>query len=121
MMNSTRNIQASFGAQVLSNCNEVFAELISGPGLASGRDGAAVCCVFHIGRRFACRGNIFRASALKNVLAAVHFFGGIAVHGYENSALLQTALVALGFKFRDAPTYERAGNSADRATNSDAR
>src|ERR1700736_6311247 len=112
MTNSTRNTRPPFEADLIRNRCQVLVGLVSSSGLARR--------LFNIGRRFARRGDIFRARALKNILGALHFLGSIAVHGHQDSTLLQPSLVTLRFEFRDTHSYESAGNSAYSATNSSA-
>src|SRR6202162_3394917 len=118
MINSTRNIRPPLELRVFSNRYEFLAELVSGSSFSCRRNVPPVGLVFYIGRRFARRGKIFRARARKNILGALYFIGRIAMYGNENSTLLQPSLIALGFKFRNAHTYESASHSADSAANS---
>src|ERR1700730_8130288 len=118
MMNSTRNIRPPSELKYANPRKFLRTELVSAPGLASRWNVADVGFVFHIGRRFARAGNIFRATALKNVLRALHFVGSVAMHGYQNSTLLKPPLITLRFIFRDAHSYESTCNSTNSTTNS---
>ena len=93
-------------------------------GLASsGRSlaGHVTICCLGIDRGFSRGGNILSARGLQHFLGALDFLTCVAMHGEENSALLQAAFVSLCFKFRDTHADQGAGNSAHCSSNAQPR
>jgi glutathione reductase (NADPH) len=79
---------------------------------ARSRTGQVAICFLGINRGFSREGNILSARSLQNFLCPLDFLSGVAMHGEENSALLQAAFVSLCSEFRDTHADQGAGDSA---------
>jgi hypothetical protein len=66
-----------------------------------------------VNRRFSCGGDFLAARGLENFLGSHDFPRRVAMHGDEDTALLQMAFVSLRFKFRDAQADQRPCNQRD--------
>ena len=65
-----------------------------------------ICCL-GINGGFSRGGNILCARRLQDFLGTLDLLTRVAMHGEENSALLQPAFISLCFEFRDIPRRSR--------------
>src|SRR5580658_3318132 len=75
--------------------------------LVAGR--GAACAILGVDGGFAGRRDVFAAGAFQDLLGAGDFVRTGAVDREKDSALLDQAFVALGFKFRNACADKSAG------------